>query len=63
MGGGGFGGLVFTEKSWRRKIMKAGQWEGMKVGEGSKHCPGEGLCSKNECVSAEKHKAERERPS
>lgn len=26
------GGLVFTEKSWRRKIMKTGQWEGMKVG-------------------------------
>lgn len=26
------GGLVFTEKSWRRKMMKSGQWEGVKVG-------------------------------
>lgn len=29
-GGGGSG--LFTEKSWRKKIMKAGQWEGMEVG-------------------------------
>lgn len=33
------------------------------LGRGSKHCPGEGLCSKNEDVSAEKHNAERQRPS
>lgn len=33
------------------------------LGRGSKHCPGEGLCSKNEDVSAEKRNAERQRPS
>lgn len=33
------------------------------LGRGSEHCPGKGLCSKNEDVSAEKHNAERQRPS
>lgn len=65
-GGGGCGGGIggFTEKSWRRKIMRAGQWEGMTVREG--RGPSTVLLrdfAAKMNVSAEKHKAERQRPS
>lgn len=64
MGGGDCGSGLHRKKLEEKnnESWTMGRHEGW-LGRGSKHCPGEGLCSKNENVSAEKHKAERQRPS